>query len=178
VSETPSKRDLRTRRLVLRPFRPDDVAAIARYADDEEYRRFLGRDHPDADEVVAHNLRVDWARERSWVIEIDGEVVGTVFLGVDRADSVGELACLIAPVSWGLGFAVEASRAVIDHAFAQLRLAKVWARADVRHHASIRAMEKLGMRREGLLRSQRVGRDGERSDEVVYCLTRDEWEGR
>ena len=48
------------------------------------------------------------------------------------------------------------------------------ARADARNARSIRVMEKLGMKREGLLRNDRLCR-GELIDEVVYGLLRSEW---
>jgi len=44
---------LQTERLVLRPFRPDDGEAIASYAADDDYRRYLSPHKPDAEEVVA-----------------------------------------------------------------------------------------------------------------------------
>jgi RimJ/RimL family protein N-acetyltransferase len=159
----------------LRPFRPGDVRAVARYANDEAYQRFLSPHHPDADEFVAHNVGIDWSVERSWVVTLGGEVVGSVFLGINSKDHAAELSCLVAPEFWGMEIGVEAARAAVDHAFVELDLGKVVARTDARHDASIRVMEKLGMQHDGLLRSRRIGRHDERADEVIYELKRDEW---
>jgi RimJ/RimL family protein N-acetyltransferase len=167
--------ELRTRRLLLRRFREDDLEAFASFADDEAYRRFLGSGHPSAAQLVANNVAVDWEREPSWAILLDGRVVGSIFLGVHMDDATGELACLLAPDVWGQGIAVEAGRAVTDYAFGVLKLDKVWARAEANNAASRRAMEKGGMRQEGLLRSHRTDRSGNRVDEVVFGLTRDDW---
>lgn len=65
---------------------------------------------------------------------------------------------------------------MIDYAFHDLRLVRVYARADARNRRSIRVMEKLGMRQEALLRCHRVDRVGARCDEVVFGILRDEWE--
>jgi RimJ/RimL family protein N-acetyltransferase len=169
---------LATERLCLRPFRADDRDAFAEWADDDAYLRYLGAGHPGADEFVAHNVVADGERELAWVVTLrdSDRIVGAVFLGVDRTDGVAELACLLGPRYWGAGIATEAGRAVIDFAFGPLGLAKVWARAAAGNAGSIRGMEKLGMRAEGRLRAHRVGRDGERVDELLYAVLRDEWQ--
>ena len=70
--------------------------------------------------------------------------------------------------------APEAARAVVQWGFEERGLAKVFARADARNTNSLRVMEKLGMIREGLLRSH-LERRGERIDEVYYAVLRTEW---
>ena len=67
----------------------------------------------------------------------------------------------------------EAARAVVDWGFRKRGLAKVYAYADERNAPSLRVMEKLGMTREGMLRSHRTFRD-ERIDDVYYGLLREE----
>jgi RimJ/RimL family protein N-acetyltransferase len=123
---------LRTQRLTLRPFRHDDVAAFEAFARDEAYRRYL-HDHPDPPELVANNVGIDGA----WVIELDGRVVGSIFLG-------DELACLLDPSVHGLGIATEAARAVIADGFERRGFAQITARADPDNIASLRGMARLG----------------------------------
>ena len=167
--------ELRTERLVLRPFRADDAGAIARYADDEDYRRYLSPTHPGPKEYVAHKLAADWSVERPWVITLDGTIVGSVFLGINSEDDAAELACLVAPAFWGRQIAFEASSAAVEHAFVSLDLSKVVARSDSRHEASIRLMTKLGMRSDGVASSHHARPEGGRVDEVIYELTRADW---
>ena len=167
--------ELRTERLVLRPFRADDARAIARYADDEDYRRYLSPTHPGPKEYVAHKLAADWSVERPWVITLDGTIVGSVFLGINSEDDAAELACLVAPAFWGRQIAFEASSAAVEHAFVSLDLSKVVARSDSRHEASIRLMTKLGMRSDGVASSHHARPEGGRVDEVIYELTRADW---
>jgi RimJ/RimL family protein N-acetyltransferase len=166
---------LRTERLVLRPFRADDAEAIARYTEDEDYRRYLSPTHPGPEEFVAHNVAADWSVDRPWVITLDGMVVGSVFLGINSEDDAAELACLVAPSFWGRQIAFEAARAAIKHAFVDLELSKVVARSDSRHEASIRLMTKLGMRSDGVASSHHARPEGGQVDEVIYELTRRDW---
>ena len=123
---------LRTSRLTLRPFGAGDVARFEGFAREDAYRRFLG-DHPDPDEFVANNLGIDGA----WVIELEGRVVGSIFLGE-------ELACLLDPAVHGRGIAIEAATAVIDDAFDRRGYDEVVARSDPANLASLRAMARLG----------------------------------
>ena len=63
----------------------------------------------------------------------------------------------------------------MDWGFREFALHKVFARADLRNVASWRVMEKLGMAREGVLRSHTRLRD-EYFDDVYYGILRDEWQ--
>ena len=151
------------------------MGALSRYATDEDYRRYLSPTHPEPEEFVAHNVDVDWSVERSWVITLDRVVAGSVLLGINSEDDAAELACLVAPEFWGRQFGFEACTAAIDHAFVELGLSKVVARADGRHEASIRLMKKLGMRSKGVAHSLEDRRPDDTVDEVIYEISRDEW---
>jgi ribosomal-protein-alanine N-acetyltransferase len=75
---------------------------------------------------------------------------------------------------WGTGLNAEAKALVFHLAFGPLGLERLGAYADVRHARSQRALEKVGFRREGVLRGfHRHG--GEAKDVVVYGLLRSEW---
>ena len=167
--------ELQTDRLLLRRFRIEDAEQFASFADDAAYRRHLGPNHPSSAQLVANNVNADADREPSWVILLDGQVVGSIFLGVQQDDGIAELACLLAPAAWGQGIAIEAGRAVIAHAFTDLALDKIFARTEAANAKSRRAMEKSGMRQEAVLASHRRTASGDRVDEVIYAVTRDEW---
>src|SRR5436190_12993681 len=160
---------LATERFILRQFRRDDAADVNSFADDPDYRRYLGEDHPSAAEFLANNVDADWSREPSWAIELDGRVVGGVFLGIDAANRRAELACLVAPAHWREGLALEACRVIVGHAFA-IGLTRVWARADTENRASIAAMERLGMRPDEW---PTTDADQRARKEVRYVLDRD-----
>jgi aminoglycoside 6'-N-acetyltransferase len=125
--------DLRTERLRLRPFRADDVAAFEGFARQDAYLRYLGDGHPDPAAFVANNLD----RDGAWVIELDGRVVGSIFLGE-------ELACLLDPAVHGHGIATEAARAVLADGFERRGYSEVMARVDADNTASVRALARLG----------------------------------
>ena len=65
-----------------------------------------------------------------------------------------ELGCWIAPDEQGKGYATEASRLCLDHAFADRGLHKVLARVFEHNDASMAVRDKLGFQQEGRLREQ------------------------
>ena len=71
------------------------------------------------------------------MIELDGRVVGSIFLGE-------ELAVLLDPAVHGQGIATEAARVVLADGFDRRGYSEVVARADAGNAASLRALARLG----------------------------------
>ena len=171
---------LQTQRLLLRPYRSDDVDDILGYATDAEWARSIPVPHPytrrDAEEFVAAAIRADDETRFQWAIEHGGRVSGGITLWIVRSGSA-EIGYNIARPLWGGGLATEAAAAVVAFGFRELGLARVQASTDIRNTASWRVMEKLGMAREGVARENRLLK-GERVDDVLYAVLRGEWHAR
>lgn len=173
--------ELKTERLLLRPFTLRDVDDVFEYATSPEWGKYL--DAPpqpytrrDAEENVARCLLTSWATNPDFAIVLDTKVIGGIDLRVEPSHERAELGYSISSYHWGKGLMPEALRSVMDWAFPHFDLKKVYARIDVRNHRSWRVAEKLGMSREGLLRSHAI-MHGERWDVLYYGILREEWEG-
>ena len=181
MSERAEEVELRTERLLLRPFRLDDVDEVFEYAKDPQWAQYLGGHIPqpytrrDAEQFVAHAVLASWDAHPVFAVELDGRVSGGVDLDMKQIDDIAELGYALAKPHWGKGLMPEAARAAVDWGFEQLGLAKVYAMVDVRNARSLRVMEKLGMAREGVLRSHASVR-GNRIDVAAYGLVREDWE--
>lgn len=169
--------ELRTERLLLRPFRLSDIDGVLEYGSDPEWARFSPQpyDRGEAEDLVARGVLTSWNNKPMFAIEVGGAVVGMVELSIDGSGSA-ELGYDVAKPHWGQGLATEASRAAVDWAFREFGLAKVFAYADLRNSQSWRVMDKLGMTREGLFRGSGTHR-GVRKDSVSYGVLREEWRG-
>lgn len=66
-------------------------------------------------------------------------------------------------------------RLLLTHAFEMLQCVAVQFSTDRYNHASQRAIERLGARRDGILRSHRLRVDGSVRDSVVYSIVAAEW---
>lgn len=87
------------------------------------------------------------------VLKESGEVVGGA--GIQPQDLSGdyEFAWSIWKEHWNKGLATETAEAMKRHAFAVMDLPRVVAIADVPNLASIRIMQKIGMRYDGVMKA-------------------------
>ncbi|GAA1531953.1 RimJ/RimL family protein N-acetyltransferase [Microbacterium ginsengiterrae] len=151
---------LRTERLVLRAIGAEDVDAITTACQDPEIPRWTTVPSPysreDAEGFV--ELTAKWWDEGSetvWGVFRDDVLVGVV--GLHRITphphgGVAEIGYWATAGTRGRGFTVEAARAAIDWAFAELELARITWRAVVGNIPSARTARALGFRYEGLAR--------------------------
>lgn len=88
-----------------------------------------------------------------FLIRDDGGVAGAGGVEIHGAERrMGEVGYWVRSDRAGRGYATEAVRAVVDLAFAELGLYRLELRAGVENRASQRVAEKVGFRREGVLR--------------------------
>ena len=141
---------LETERLVLRAPRLGDAKAVALLANDRRIAENTARiPHPyrlaDAEDFIAS---ANFGNETVFVItkrtnQGAGPVIGACgFTQIDRHPP--ELGYWLGVKHWGKGYATEAARAVIDHAFADLDCDALHSAARVTNPASRRVLEKCG----------------------------------
>ena len=153
--------ELETERLLLRQMRVRDAQDMFAYASDPEVTQYLlWRPHPNL-QYTAHYLEYLAGRYRlgqhyEWAVisKETGHMIGTCgFARIDCQHNCGEIGYVLHPAYHGQGLAVEASRRVIEFGFGELSLNRIEARYMKENTASLRVMEKLGMRFEGVERS-------------------------
>ena len=179
----PLPRRIKTARLLLRPFAPDDVDDVLAYAGDSQWARYLAFipqpfARPQAESFVAQRILFDWKLRPTWAITRDHRVIGGLGLQLEANDKSATINYGIARTHWGQGLATEAAQAVVDSAFDTWpTLNRIESFTDARNTASLRVMAKLGMQREATLRQSRLRR-GELVDWAGCGLLRRDWERR
>lgn len=151
---------LRTERLTLRAPAAADVDAITAACQDPEIPRWTTVPSPytrEHGESFVQLVAQWWADDSQaiWAIFHDDALVGVVGLHHITAHPSGgsaELGFWATADSRGHGFMVEASHAVIDWAFAELKLARIRWQAVAGNIPSARTARALGFRYEGLTR--------------------------
>ena len=112
-----------------------------------------------------------WGVER----KDDLRIVGTTTLfHLDTGNARAEIGYYLGSAYWGNGYMQEALTALLDYAFNELKLRRIEADVDPRNAASLKAMERLGFKQEGLLR-ERWNVAGEIQDTVYFGLLAREW---
>lgn len=144
---------LETARLILRAPRLGDAKAIAALANDRQIAENTARiPHPyrpsDAkDWIAGANRNPD---EEQYVITLaNGALIGACGLEL-REGPVPAIGYWLGQPSWGKGYATEAVRALIDHAFVDLEHEALLASARVTNPASRRVLEKCGFQWTGV----------------------------
>lgn len=161
--------------IVLRLRRADDVPAIAEASHDPETMRWLDdepltaeRQH-DAVERALEQWRT--GRGAPFVIADAGDdrPLGLLNVQFEDDEEVAGLAVSVFPQARGRGVASRALRLAAEWALRELDLRRAYAEAAVDNVASIRAIEKAGFRREGVLRAH-CKTHGRSHDCVVFSL--------
>ena len=142
---------LKTARLMLRAPSHNDVAAMVALAGDRRVAENTARiPHPytAADAVGLLASINQTGGETVFAITLDGALIG--MCGLDRRQDGVELGYWLGVPFWGRGYATEAARALIDHAFAELGHDMLSSGARVSNPASRRVLEKCGFQWTGV----------------------------
>ena len=177
----PPVRGLRGERVYLRPLEPDDAEAVHRWFEDTRISTLMGdpplslaarraryedavkADGRDVFRFVICRLDDDRPVGRTDVFEIDRQN-GSCAFGITIGD----------PDLWGQGLGTDAVNAIVDFAFGQLRMERVWLDTDD-HNARAQAVyRKAGFVEEGRFR-RAFYQDGRWSDDLRMAMLRDEW---
>lgn len=174
-------------RLLLRPLRPADAAALFSIHADPVFTKFWSSppwtELAQAEAWIARDqiglesgehIRLGLERRE------DGLLLGSCTLyDIHPSNRRAETGYGLGPAHWGQGYALEAMRALLDFGFAPaerggLNLHRVEADIDPDNQASARLLERLGFRLEGRLRERWIV-GGVVSDSAMYGLLQREW---
>jgi ribosomal-protein-alanine N-acetyltransferase len=173
---------VRTARLILREFVKSDFEAVHAYSSDPRVTRYLFFGPRDADStadylegLLASQRERPRTRFELAVEEIaTGRVIGACDLSIIERNVV-DLGYMLSIENWGKGLATEIALALIDAAFFDLRADRVISTVDVNNSASIRVLEKIGMRWEAVYRKHRRAKN-RWWDCHLFVLPREVWE--
>ena len=147
---------LTTERLIIRSFLESDYTDLYEYLCLKEIYRF------EPGEPISIEEAKQICRERAkgtdfHAVTLRGEkkkLIGHVsFIQVEpKLFMTWEIGFIFNPAFQNKGYATEASRSIIDHAFKKLNVHRIVGFCSMENIASQRVLEKCGMTREGLLR--------------------------
>jgi RimJ/RimL family protein N-acetyltransferase len=165
----------------LEPLAADHVADLAEAAADGEVWRKWTTSIPAPGEMAAAveaRLAAHAAgRIVPWAVVVGGRAVGmTSYWAVDEVNRRVEIgATWLGASAQGTGTNAEAKLLLLTRAFEVLDCIAVEFRTHWHNRQSRAAIERLGAKLDGVLRSHQLGRDGSLRDTVVYSITAAEW---
>jgi RimJ/RimL family protein N-acetyltransferase len=163
--------ELRDGDLVLRPWVEDDVPAIVDGCNDPEVARWIPTiPHPYTEEHALAFLRGEVApADYRLAITLDRRAVGGIGMVIAN-DYLGRIGYWMAASSRSRGTCTRALRLLSRHALEELGLQRLDLITDPDNLASQRVAEKVGFRREGVLRAHLRHPDGRIRDSVMFSL--------
>lgn len=169
---------LKTERLLLRSEKMEDAkilyeflgcdAEMSKYTEWNPYST-LASTMKKIEQDIQNSQNKDFY---SWVIQSKTEVVGTIgaYDYEPQTNSI-EIGYSIFRKAWGKGYATEALSEVIRYLFEERFIDKVHAWSHMENIASQKVLEKAGLKKEAIKKSE----DGIAMEQVIYGIVRDEW---
>ncbi len=171
-----------TKRLCLRQFTIEDIPAYRKEFESEHIQKYLGgvlllkNNEEDAqnwirninDRLLKRKLVLTWH-----IVNHQEQSIGRVDLGGFRQRKVAEISYYIWKASWGNGYGTEAVEAVIRFGFHHLELERISATIHIENLGSQKLIEKVGLRKEGVLRNYPLGKSLQ--DVYMYSIIREEY---
>jgi RimJ/RimL family protein N-acetyltransferase len=173
---------LETKRLILRPFRLNDAPAVQELAGERDIAdTTMNIPHPYEDGMAeewieGHEPGYEDEKIATFAIVLRdcADLVGAIGLQIDRGLNNAELGYWIGKPFWNLGYATEATIAILTFGFDKLCLNRIQAGHLARNPSSGRVMEKAGMILEGTARQATI-KWGQYEDLVSYGILREDW---
>ena len=175
-------RGMRGERVYLRPLEPADADLVHRWYEDTRIQTLMG-DPPMS--LAARRQRYEDAVKAGGsevfrfvicLLDDDRAVGRTDVFEIDRQNGSCAFGITIGlPELWGQGLGTDAINAVVDFAFGQLRLERVWLDTDDHNARAQAAYRKAGFTEEGRFRHA-FYQDGRWSDDIRMAILREEWE--
>ena len=163
--------------MIIRRWRPEDAAALARAINDEAVQANLRDGLPfpytvsDAEAFIGFALSD--GNMYSFAITENDVCIGSI--SVTRGENIhrltGELGYYIARERWGCGYATRAVREICRYIFENTDIVRICAEPFSDNAASCRVLEKAGFTLEGTLRSNAI-KSGRIRDMRMYSLLR------
>ena len=172
------------RRLCLRPLARAEAAVFVPWVNDPEVTRTLAIGVRAMD-VRAEEVFIEKTNASAHdvlfgiVVQETDQLIGSTGLHqIDFRNQRAGFGIMIGEKNaWGKGYGTEATALVVHYAFRKLHLNRVQLQVYEHNLRGMRVYEKVGFRREGVLRQEHVY-DGRFWDTVVMALLREEWEKR
>lgn len=174
---------LETERLMLREMTIDDVEFYFRHFNNDEIVEgscFLGPESLEAAKEELKRYCINPFKENKgvrWGIVKKGskELIGTCgYYDWNKTVHRAEIGYDLDPVYWGRGIMTEALGATLEYGFEKMELNRIQAIIDSKNVRSIRLVQRLGFKKEGILR-QNSYFNGQFIDDIVFSLLKKEW---
>ena len=166
--------------IILKPLTLNHAADLAEACQDGELWKINETSVPEPDKVIDYiNTAHSMPDRQAFVVidEITSKAIGTTsfhdILPFAKRLEIGYT--WYAKSYWRTHVNTTCKLMLLTYIFETLEYQTVGWRTDIGNHRSQRAIERLGAKKDGVIRGNRVCRDGIISDTIMYSLAKSEW---
>lgn len=178
---------LETKRLLLRPFKENDIDDYYEYGSMKTVGPMAGWTPYLNKEIAKERLLIEIKKPYQFAIELKEEhkVIGSIeimevkrerYKGIKINENSKELGSIISEKYWGNGYMPEAIIEILEFCFYVLHVSVVYAGYVERNTQSVRLKEKCGFKTVGLVPNYRKWIDGTTSNLIAVGITKKEFE--
>ncbi len=168
---------LETDRLILRPVSLDDTESLYEYSSNIENTSHVFPTHlskEETKEVIANYYLKSPLGKYGIVLKEEHKLIGTIDLRVDTEHKKGEIGYVLNLNYSKNGYMTEAGLEILSLAFDKLKLNQVNAMHSTINPKSGQVMERLGMKKIGVMPKNRIHKE-KVVDDAIYVITNDEY---
>jgi len=170
------KQTLETKRLIFRPFMPDDFAAVQSWAGNPANVRYMAWGPNTEEQTRGFLAQTKPGKDFAVTLKESDAVIGSCGIYPNSANDTGEIGWILHIDYWRRGYGTELGGELIRYGFEDIKLRRITAPCAAVNYGSYRVMERNGMRREALHRKAFWARvDKEWIDEAVYAILAEEY---
>lgn len=166
--------------IILKPLTLTHASDLAKACQDGELWKINVTSVPEPDKVIDYINTADSMPDRqafAVIDEITGKAIGSTsfhdILPLTKRLEIGYT--WYAKSYWQTHVNTTCKLMLLTYIFETLEYQTVGWRTDIENHRSQNAIERLGAKKDGIIRGNRVRRDGVISDTVMYSLLKSEW---
>jgi len=171
--------EIKKERFILRQFNKNDLKSLVKHINNKDIAYYTSN----IPFPYKKNYGIEWlnktineyrkkeVRKLALAIEIKGEVVGCVELKKIYKNHKSEIGYWLSKDFWGKGIMTEVIKAIVDYAFKNFDLVRIFAYVREGNPASSRVLEKCSFKKEGTLR--KAAKDKNKFiDLYLYAITK------
>lgn len=166
--------------IILKPLTLTHASDLAKACQDGELWKINVTSVPEPDKVIDYINTADSMPDRQAFAVIDemtGKAIGSTsfhdILPLTKRLEIGYT--WYAKSYWQTHVNTTCKLMLLTYIFETIEYQTVGWRTDIENHRSQNAIERLGAKKDGIIRGNRVRRDGVISDTVMYSLLKSEW---
>src|SRR5215207_1194559 len=169
-------------KIILRPYRLSDLEPLLEGANEPTGHKLTGTQttftRDDVERYLQRQIAADDDSRASFMIALpdDSRPVGEVVINqIDHVNNNANIRIAIfSPQDYGGGYGSEAMRLMVDYGFRTLKLHRIELDVFTFNPRAVHVYEKIGFKREGLLREV-MFYDGEYHDAIIMSILEREW---